>query len=68
MGRTKQAARKTPAARRREEVEAAFRAGVVAATGLMAILPAEMLRLVIAAVVEARDARQLVRSKRHLFW
>ena len=61
MARTKQTVRKTPTARRRQQVEAAFRAGVVAATGLVAILPAELLRLVIMAVVKARDARQLER-------
>jgi hypothetical protein len=47
-----------PALRRREKVEADVRDGVVVATGLLAILPAELLRRVVGYV---RDARQLER-------
>lgn len=61
MGRTKHTVRDKTSFKRRQQVEAALRAGVVAATGLLAILPRELLRLVIAAVVKARDARQLER-------
>ena len=61
MGRTKQTVRDKTSFQRRQQVEAALCAGAVAATGLLAILPRELLRLVIAAVVKARDARQLER-------